>query len=198
MQLVGRNADLRAQAVFKAVGEARRGVHQYGARIDLAQETPGARFVFGDDRVGMLRSVLADVLDRRAQIPHHAHREDGREVLGVPVLLGGGLHAGNERARFLVAAQLHALVGVDLGEPGQHLGCDFFGYEQRLHRVTHAVALRLRVVRDADRLFEVGALADIDVAYPVQVLDHRDARFAYDPLDQVLAATRHDDVHVFV
>src|SRR2546425_605413 len=67
MQLVGRNADLRAQAVLEAVGEARRSVHQYGARIDLAQETPGARFVFGDDRVGMLRSVPADVLDRRAQ-----------------------------------------------------------------------------------------------------------------------------------
>src|SRR5438132_1188506 len=198
VQLVGRDADLRAEAVFEAVGEARGSVHQYGARIHLAQEAPGARFVFGDDGVGMLRAVLAYVLDRLFQILHHAHREDGREVLGVPVLLRGGLHPGDERAGFFVATQLHALAGVDLREPRQHLGRDLFGYQQRLHRVAHAVALRLRVVGDADRLVGVGALVDIDVAYPVEVLDHRDARFAHHALDQVLAAARHDDVHVFV
>src|SRR2546427_13135383 len=54
MQLVGGNADLRAQAVFETVGETRRGVHEDRTRIDLVQETPGDRFVFGDDRVGML------------------------------------------------------------------------------------------------------------------------------------------------
>src|SRR5439155_13891054 len=57
VQLVGRDADLRAQAVFEAVGKSRRSVYQYGARIHLAQKAPRARFVFGDDRVGVLRSV---------------------------------------------------------------------------------------------------------------------------------------------
>src|ERR1700755_238183 len=38
VQLVGRDADLRAEAVFEAVGEARRGIHHDGARIHLAQE----------------------------------------------------------------------------------------------------------------------------------------------------------------
>jgi len=141
-----RNADLRAQPYSKPSAK----------RVDAFTSTElestcagnaGRSLVFGDDRVGMLRSVLADVLDRRAQIPHHAHREDGREVLGVPVLLGGGLHAGNERARFLIAAQLHALVGVDLREPGSTL-VRFFRLRAASPSHCTPVALRLRVVRD--------------------------------------------------
>ena len=45
-------------------------------------------------------------------------------------------------------------------------------------------------------LLQVGALVDVDVAHAVQVLDHRDARFGHDALDQALAAARHDDVDV--
>src|SRR5918996_3094180 len=64
VQLVGGNADLGAQAVLVAVGEARRGVPYDGARIDLAQEALGAAAVLRDDRVGVLRAVLGDVRDR--------------------------------------------------------------------------------------------------------------------------------------
>src|SRR5437667_9525882 len=62
VQLVGGNADLCTQTVLESVGEARRGVHHHRARIDLAKEALRARLVLGDDRVGMLRSVLADML----------------------------------------------------------------------------------------------------------------------------------------
>ena len=43
VQLVGGDADLRAEAVLVAVGEARRRVHHDRARIDFAQEAPRAR-----------------------------------------------------------------------------------------------------------------------------------------------------------
>src|SRR3569833_4727834 len=38
VQLVGRDADLRAEAVFESVGKARGRDHDHGARVDLAQE----------------------------------------------------------------------------------------------------------------------------------------------------------------
>ncbi len=67
VQLVGGDADLRAEAVLEAVGEARRGVHHHRARIDFAQETLRVRVVLGDDGVGVRRAVLGDVLHRRVE-----------------------------------------------------------------------------------------------------------------------------------
>jgi hypothetical protein len=58
VDLVGRNADLGAQAVLEAVGEAGRGVDHHRRRIHLAQEAHGARVVLGDDGVGVLRAPL--------------------------------------------------------------------------------------------------------------------------------------------
>src|SRR5512139_475497 len=54
VQLVGGDADLRAQTVLEAVGEARGGVHHDGGGVDLAQEALGAGPVRGDDGVGVL------------------------------------------------------------------------------------------------------------------------------------------------
>ena len=101
VQLVGGDADLGAQAVLEAVGEAGRGVHHHRARIDLAQEAPRARDVLGDDRVGVLRAVGARCARSPASSPSTTRTdEDRREVLGVPVFLGRGLHLA-ARARAL-------------------------------------------------------------------------------------------------
>jgi hypothetical protein len=42
-------------------------------------------------------------------------------------------------------------------------------HEQRFHGVAGTVALRLGVVGDADRHFDIGAFVDEDVAYAVSV-----------------------------
>src|SRR5262245_44126138 len=86
VQLVGRDADFRSQAVLVAVGKAGGGVHHDRARIHFAQEALRARLVLRDDGVGVLRAVVRDVADRLAEVPHDEHRQDGVEVLGVPVL----------------------------------------------------------------------------------------------------------------
>ena len=127
-----------------------------------------------------------------------AHREDGREVFGVPVFLGRRLHVGHDCARFVVAAQLDALLSVDFRERRQHFARDAARDEQRFHRVACAEALRFRVVRDAHGLVEVRLVVDVDVAHAVQVLDHRDARLALQALDQAFAAARHDHVDVIL
>src|SRR5580658_10663094 len=65
VQPAGGDADLGAEAEFAAVGELRRGVMQHDRRIDLAQEFLRYDLVLGDDRVGVVRAVALDVIDRR-------------------------------------------------------------------------------------------------------------------------------------
>src|SRR6186713_1775832 len=198
VQLVGRDADFGAQPVFVAVGKARRRIYYHRARIDFAQEPVRALLIFGDDRVSVLRAVARDVLNRLLEIVDHAHGQDRREILGVPVFLGRPFDARHELARGLVAAQFDTLVLVDFSEPRQHAIGDAARDQERFHRVAGAQALRLGVVRDADRLFNVRLVVDVDVTYAVQMLDHRNARLLHHALDQAFATARDDDVDILV
>src|SRR5207253_1920909 len=57
MELVGGDADLRAEAVLEAVGEARAGVDHHARGIDLAQEAHRTRVMRGEDGVRVVRAV---------------------------------------------------------------------------------------------------------------------------------------------
>src|SRR5690606_1792623 len=106
VQLVGGNADLRAQAVLEAVGETGGGVDHHRGGIHLSEEAPRIREVLGDDRVGVLRTVGVDVPDGRVQRVDDANRQDRRVVFGVPVVLAGFQHViAEQRAGLGVAAQ---------------------------------------------------------------------------------------------
>src|SRR6185436_73805 len=135
VQLVGGDADLRAEAVLVAVGEAGRRVDDHRARVDLAQEALRALRVLGDDRVGVLRAVGGDVLYRLLEPVHDPHGEDRVEILGVPVFLDRRLHPRHDAARRLVAAQLYALRLVDRREPRQDVAGDGARDEERFHGV---------------------------------------------------------------
>src|SRR3954470_2539406 len=63
VELVGGDADLRPEAVFVAVGEARGGIHHHGAGIDFPQEALRPAPVLRHDGVGVLRAVFGDVRD---------------------------------------------------------------------------------------------------------------------------------------
>src|SRR6185436_7462221 len=111
VQLVGGDADFRAEAVLAAVREARGGVdHQRGA-VDAGQESLLRRRGFGDDGVSVVGAVLVDVRYRAGDAVDHLHGQDEIEVFLVPIGLGGGLHGGNQGAHGLVAAQLHVVLG---------------------------------------------------------------------------------------
>src|SRR5690606_37150392 len=77
VELVGADADLGAQPVLEAVGEAGGGVHHHGAGIHLAQEAPRAGDVFGHDGFGVMRAVGGDVLHGGIHVGHDADRQDG-------------------------------------------------------------------------------------------------------------------------
>src|SRR3569623_1083998 len=168
--LVGADADLRTETVFEAIGETRRGVHHHRARIHLAQETPRARVILGDDGVGVLRAVALDVGERRIEIGAHAHREDGRQEFRAPIAVARGLSARHEVARARTAAQLDAFFQIHLTEARQHLRRNLLRHQQGLHGVAGAVTLGLGIEGDGDRLVEGGLVVDVDVADAVQVL----------------------------
>src|SRR5512135_381253 len=130
VKLVGRDADFGAEAVLEAVGEAGRGIDHHRARVDLAQEAHRVRVVLGHDRVGVLRTVARDVVDRHVERIDDPDGDDRREVLGVPVVLGRRLHFRNEGARALAAPHLDTLGGVDRCERRQHARRDVGVHQQ--------------------------------------------------------------------
>ena len=59
-----------------------------------SQEALGGRRVLGDDRLGVLRAVVALICAiALADAVDHARRDDGVEIFGVPVGFGRRLHA---------------------------------------------------------------------------------------------------------
>ncbi len=69
-------------------------------------------------------------------------------------------------------------------------------HEQRLHRVAHAGALRLRVEDDRLGHVAIGRLVDVDVTVPAGGGEHRDAGVLEQEVLQRLAATRDHDLRV--
>src|SRR5690606_14886540 len=152
------------------------------------------------NRVGVMRAVAVDVGDGLVKVLDHLDADDGREILGAPILLGGAAELG---VRYLrknalggrVAAPLHALGGEDGTYLRQELGGRGGMHQQRFGGVAGAVFLRLGVVGDDQRLLDIDFGIDIGVAVAVEMLDHRHLGFGADALDQTLAAARDDDVH---
>ena len=50
--------------------------------------------IIRDDALGMLRTVLRDVGDRRSDVIDDAHGDDGVKIFRIPVLLGRRLYPG--------------------------------------------------------------------------------------------------------
>ena len=178
MQLVGGDADLGTEAIFKAICKAGRGVHHDGAGIDFAQETHRAGMVFGNDCVGVLRAILGDMGDCLVDPRHGRDRHDRCQVLGVKIFFSRVFEICDSRrledgAALCVATHFNALVGINSPDQGQHLGRYRLCHQQRLHRIARRIALRLGVVGDAYRFVDIGFAIDVDMTNTVEVFDHR-------------------------
>jgi hypothetical protein len=81
MHAAGGDADLGAEAEFAAIGELGRSVVDDDGGIDLGEEAAGGGLVRGDDRIGVMRAVALDMVDR-ASSRHGLHRDDPVEIFG--------------------------------------------------------------------------------------------------------------------
>ena len=91
VQLVRGNSDFSTEAIFVPVREARRGVDHDRAGIDFPDEAAGAAEVFGHDRVGVLRAVGGDVIDRFVE-----PRDDAGAVRRLHQVRGGEVREGDQ------------------------------------------------------------------------------------------------------
>ena len=138
------------------------------------------------------------MLQRLVQSADDPQRHHRRQVLREVVLIGGGRDVRQDLPGTLVAAHLHAGLCQHGAEAREHLPCFRFRHQQAFHRAAGAVTLGLGVIGDGHRLVRVRMAVHIDMAYPVQVLDHRHPGFLADPFDESLAPARDDHVDIFI
>ena len=143
-----------------------------------------------------MRPVRLHVGDGLVEAVHRLHRDDGVEIFGVPVLRGRRDGAGVDPAHGLVAA--HFATGGDqrVENAGEDSGDRVAVHQDGLRGAADPRAPHLRVQGDRGRHLRIRRAVDIDVAYAVEMLDHRHAAFFGDARHQRLAAPRHHHVDV--
>ena len=202
MELLGRDADLGAQAKLAAVGEARAGVGVHGRGVDRIQEALASVLVLGNNSLGVHGAVAVDVRDGLILVGNDLHTHLECQVLAAPILLGcdnvvvalDKPGVGARGARGLIAVDQHAMVVQHGHDRGQERICHGTIDQQRLGGVAHAYALGLGVDDNVERLVKIGGFMHVDMAVARARLDHRHQRLAHAALDQARAAARNEHV----
>ena len=115
------NADFSAEAEFAAVGELCGGVVHYDGGIDAAKEVFSGGDVGSDNGVGVVAAMAVYVGNGFIGICHKLYRDDGGEVFGVPIAIGGRMDAIIEFAGGFVATDF-ASGGVEsIDQRGQEI-----------------------------------------------------------------------------
>src|SRR5262245_2593876 len=194
MKLARRNADFCPEPELAAIRKLGRGIVQHDGTVDLLQEPFGRRGIRGNDRIGVLRAIGADMLDGLIDAVHHLERDDRIEELlaevalpsrcdppvdgldgGIPPHLAAGIDERSGHRRY----KRRASVPVD-----QH------GFR----RTADSGPPPLGIDRHASHHRQVGAGNDIDVANACEMGEHPPPRFRLDPADETPPAARNDDI----
>ena len=192
VQARGRDADLGAEAELAAVGEARRGVdHHHRSAQCLATKRSAAAASRGDDHLGVVGAVAADVRDARRRVGRpRARRGSGRGTRRRsrprsprprprPARACARSRAARRRAR---AARCSAA-----GRKSAATSRCTSSVSSALHTPGRET---LPSTSRSQRQVEIGGGVDVEVADALVVLDHRHARVLGDEADQALAAAR--------
>ena len=169
---------------------------QHDGAIDAREKALGGLRIAGHDAIGVLRAILVNVRDGRVHSVDYPHRDNGVEILRIPILLGGRRHPPVGVHARLVAA--HCAPGVEQ-RPHQcrqvRAGAGAVD-QQGLGRTAHPGAPQLRVEHDVLGHCQIGGPIDVDMAHALEMTDHGHTSFLLDASDQTLAAARHDHVDV--
>jgi len=90
MKLVSADTNLGSQSKFPTIIKASACVNHDGGGIDLLRELPRRRQAGGDNRIGVVRTVLIDMGDRFFDRINRSDTDAGSQVLPIPVVFGGG------------------------------------------------------------------------------------------------------------
>ena len=135
---------------------------------------------------------------RRIDAIDHARGDDGVQIFGVPVLLGGGLaraHPPPARSASPRTSQpASSSVAHDRRKMRGGARRDRPAGFRRRRRCRCGASWRSAAISRAMRTIRIAI--DVHVAVALEMADHRHARLLLHALDQALAAARHDDVDV--
>lgn len=193
MELIGADADFRAEAEFAAVVEAGGGVPKDGGGVDAGEEGFGGLGVVGDDGVGVVGAVGLDVVDGFIEAGDDFDGEDEVEIFCGPVL-GGREGFAEEAGGFGFAEEADALSAEGGGEAGEEGGGDGAVDEEGFGGVAGAGALGFGVEGDGFGEGGVGFFVDVDVADAVEVFEDGHAGVGDDGFDEAVAAAGDEEI----
>ena len=134
------------------------------------------------------------MLHRRVQPIDDLHRQDRRQELMPPVVVGRRAHLRHQHSGLRIAPQLAPRCDQGLGHRRQQPFRPRPIDQQGLCRSAHGHPPHLGVDDHVARHPEFGRGVQIGVVDPLQVAQNRDPRFGLHPGDQALAATRDQKV----
>ncbi len=168
-------------------------MHQDGT-VQLGKELLYRATVLGDDTVGVLRVMGADVGNRIINAVHLLGRDDGIQVFPPPIIRICGDHSVGARQ-----ATFGANFDPGCRERGQHLctkrRCNIAMDQETFSSTTNSGAAGLCVQHDIQRLLRICSLVEVDMHNPLQMRKDRHTGFTLDETDQPLATTGHDHIH---
>ena len=189
MQFLGRDTDFGAQPELSAVGEARGGVPIDAGGIDFIEEALGGCGVLGDDALAVAAAVAGDVLQGFVQAVNDLHGHAQGEELGAVKPLSVSPRGGTQYLRPLLFERFQ-----DGRQVGEAVAVD----DEAVEGVADADATRLGIDDDGDGFLQVGGAVDIAVYDAGTRLDDWHAGVVADIVDEAVAATRDDEVHLAV
>ncbi len=195
VDLVGGDADFRAEAELVSVGEAGGGVPVNGGGVAVGEEVAGDGFVAGADGVGVVGAVSLDVLEGLVEVCNDADREDEVEVFCAPVVFGGREGVGENLKGVGASAELDALLAESRGEARQEGGGDGAIDEEGFDGVADAGALAFGVDGEGLGHVGIGVVVDVEVADAIVVFDDGDASVFDHNLNKAVTATGDEEVH---
>lgn len=207
VELARADADLCAEAVAEAVGEAGGAVAVNAGGVDHLHEFRGSGVVPGYDRVRVVGAVAVDVIDGFIDVGDDLERDDQVQVFRAEIVFGhdlnvinGGSCLGgtrNDILDFLCAAKLYARAGEGSGQYGKEEGSAFPVDQDGLDSIAGGSVLCLGVNDDLDGSFHVRVFVDIDVADAVGMAHDRDLCVVHDVLDKLVRSAGDEQVDVF-
>ena len=193
-EVAGGDADLGAEAEFAAVGKLGRGVG-WRWRCPVWREIPPAAFFSSSAMMPSVwaRAVAVDMVNRLFRAIDNLEREDGVEVFGFPVVLGGRLNAWVQRANRFIATQFTTQRGQFVHQCRDQPQSGAV-YQQGLQRAADAGPAHLGIGNDVQGHGAIGRGMNIEMIITIQVGQDRNPRIGLDSRHQALAATRDHQV----
>ena len=167
-------------------------------RVDLVEELLSCRCIRRDDRIGVMRPIAVDVIDRCINAVHDPHGGNHVRILRMPLAIGYCLDLRRDRARTRTAADTNLLLRESLHQLGKKSCRNLLMNQHRLQRIAYRRILHLAVHHDRQRHLLIGCRIDIRVADAIRMPKHRNSRIPLNVLHQRIRSARNHQVDTVV